>query len=76
MMINNEFDQLENIQVYCERLSRKNNSTLFRLEKFTGLKLLQEEELREIREIILSVSGEISRLPSKLACGCDCDKKL
>ncbi|TPG68905.1 hypothetical protein EEL31_10430 [Brevibacillus laterosporus] len=76
MMINNEFNQLEDIRVYCERLGRKNNSNLFRLERFTGLKLLQEEELKEIREIILSVSGEISRLPSKLTCGCDCDKKL
>ncbi|MGG0808192.1 hypothetical protein ABE144_11250 [Brevibacillus laterosporus] len=76
MMIKNEFNQLENFHVYCERLSRKNNSNLYRLEKFTGLKLLQEEELKEIRDVILSVSGEISRLPSKISLGCDCNKEL
>ncbi|MBG9776196.1 hypothetical protein ABD71_25095 [Brevibacillus laterosporus] len=76
MMIKNEYDQSEDFQVYCERLSRKNNSTLYRLEKYTGLKLLQKEELKEIRDVILSVSGEISRLPSKISLGCGCNKKL
>lgn len=56
----NEF--IEPIQVYCEKISRKNNSILYKLEEHLGVKLLSDESLKEIRSIILSTSADINRM--------------
>ncbi|WP_152545215.1 hypothetical protein [Priestia flexa] len=49
----------------CLRLSKKNNSVLFKLEKYLGKSLMSNEDLIIIRDTILSVSAEISRLPKE-----------
>lgn len=51
------------------RLSKKNNSVLFKLEEFLDKKLISDPSLSEIRDIILSVSGDIVRLENSIVCG-------
>ncbi|AVM24311.1 hypothetical protein [Bacillus pumilus] len=51
------------------RLSKKNNSVLFKLEEFLDKKLIADPSLSEIRDIILSVSGDIVRLENSIVCG-------
>ncbi|MBS4747533.1 hypothetical protein [Bacillus altitudinis] len=51
------------------RLSKKNNSVLFKLEEFLDKKLIADTSLSEIRDIILSVSGDIVRLENSIVCG-------
>jgi hypothetical protein len=55
--------EYESLAVYCQKISKKNNSLLYHLEKYLGKKLLSDNELTEIRDLILTVSGDISRLP-------------
>ena len=55
--------EFESLAVYCQKISKKNNSLLYRLENYLGKKLLSDNELSEIRDLILTVSGDISRLP-------------
>lgn len=60
----------EPLQSYCARLSKRNNSILYQLETYLNVKLLNgNPELAEIRETILNVSGEISKLSERLIVG-------
>lgn len=61
---------LETIYSYCSRLSKKNNSVLYKLESYLQKKLLDEPELAEIRDILLTVSADISKLNNNLHIEC------
>jgi hypothetical protein len=58
--------ELESLYGYCSKLSKRNNAILYRLESFLGKKLLEEPELADIRDIVLTVSADISKLSSHL----------
>lgn len=64
--IHQEGMELESVYSYCSRLSKRNNSILYLLESYLNKKLLDEPELAEIRDIILTVSADISKLHSIL----------
>lgn len=66
---------IEELDVFCSRLSNRNISTLYMLEKYLNKSLLSEKELIEIRKIILDVSGYISRIPNQIVYG-DEDERL
>lgn len=51
---------------YCEKIGKKNNSVLFKLERYLGIKLLSNDELKEIRDTVLDVSADITRLPTNI----------
>jgi hypothetical protein len=59
-------DELESLYSYCSRLSKKNNSVLYLLESYLGKKLLEEPQLAEIRDILLTVSADITKINSHL----------
>lgn len=63
--------QEESIQVYCNRLAKKNNSVLYMLEEYLSKKMLEDKKLAEIRDVILTVSAEITKIPSRFGCGDD-----
>lgn len=63
--INNEFED-ESIYSYCSKLSKRNNAILYLLESYLNRKLLSDNELAEIRNVVLTVSADIARLPSLL----------
>lgn len=65
----------ESLYGYCSKLSRRNNSVLYLLEKYLNKKLLDDPELAEIRDIVLTVSADISKLHSNLIVGED-DERL
>lgn len=71
MKIKNNFYESgeEDFDSYCNWLKRKNNSVLFLLETYLGRNLNDDEDLKEIRNIILDVSGDISRIPEKVMVG-------
>jgi len=52
----------ENLKGYCLRLSKKNNSILYLLEDYLGKKMLEDQKLSEIRDVILTVSAEILKI--------------
>lgn len=64
LVILNEDETAESLYSYCSRLSKKNNSILYKLEKYLNKKLLEDEALAEIRDIVLTVSADISKLNS------------
>lgn len=61
--------EFETLHSYCSRLGKKNNSLLYRLESYLSKKLLDEPELAEIRDIILTVSADISKIHQIVKCG-------
>lgn len=63
ILVKTSTDELESLEAYCQRISKKNNSLLYLLENYLGKPLSSDDELIEIRGLILTVSGEISRLP-------------
>lgn len=68
------FEEVESIRCeklnsYCTRLSKRNNSILYLLEKYLNKKLLDESDLVSIRDTILTVSAEISRIPEYITLG-------
>lgn len=65
----------ETIESYCQRISRKNNSILYKLEEYLGKKLLTDEDLISIRDTILTVSAEIKKIPENIVVG-DNDERL
>ncbi|MGK4040945.1 hypothetical protein AB0Y20_01490 [Heyndrickxia oleronia] len=67
--------EFESLYSYCSRLSKKNNSVLYLLESYLNKKLPTEPELVEIRDVLLTVSADISKLNSHLVieCGDDCE---
>lgn len=58
--------QFVSLKGYCERVSKRNNSILYKLEKYLGIKMLSKEELKEVRNIILDTSADVSRLPENI----------
>ena len=52
----------EPLDSYCRKLSKKNNAILYKLENYIGKPLLSDEQLSEIRDIILTVSADIDRM--------------
>jgi len=56
----------EDLNAYCRKLSKKNNSILYKLEDYLGVQLASDSSLMEIRDIILTVSAELSRIPSNI----------
>ncbi|MGG2091245.1 hypothetical protein AB1283_00580 [Bacillus sp. S13(2024)] len=56
-------ETFESIESYCVRVGKKNNSVLYKLENYLGKKLLSDEALIEIRDIILTVSAEVTNIP-------------
>lgn len=62
-------ESCESLYSYCSRLSKKNNSILYKLETYLSKKLLDEPELAEIRDIILTVSADVTKLQSIVICG-------
>jgi hypothetical protein len=56
----------ETLEVFCQKISKRNNSVLYRLEKYLNDKMLSNDDLREIRNIILDVSASINRLPETI----------
>lgn len=62
---------------YCLLLSKKNNSILYKLEDYLGSKLLDDERLETIRDLLLTVSADIKRLPKEVKCEkSDCCERL
>lgn len=59
-------EELEGLYSYCSRLSKRNNSVLYLLENYVGKKLLEDEKLAEIRDILLTVSADITKINSLL----------
>lgn len=68
--------KLEDLDVFCNKLCKRNNSVLFKLEKYLNKKLLSDPELTEIRDTILTVSGELSRLRDNLVTDGDSNEGL
>lgn len=64
-----------NLKNYCLRLSKKNNSILYLLENYLGKSMLEDERLSEIRNIILTVSANIAKIPEQIKVG-DSDERL
>lgn len=64
-----------NLKNYCLRLSKKNNSILYLLENYLGKSMLEDERLSEIRDIILTVSANIAKIPEQIKVG-DSDERL
>lgn len=56
----------EDLFTYCRKLSKKNNSVLYKLEEYLGVQLASDVKLMEIRDILLTVSADISRIPSNI----------
>ncbi|QJI52499.1 hypothetical protein [Psychrobacillus phage Perkons] len=67
--------EYETLYSYCSKLSKRNNSILYLLEKYLNKKLLDESELTKIRDIVLTVSADISKLNTNLLVG-DEDEEL
>ena len=65
VLVKNQND-IEKITVYCERISKKNNSILYKLEDYLGEKLLSNDKLKDIRDCILSISADIKSIPEKV----------
>lgn len=58
--------ELESLENYCMRLSKKNNSVLYKLENYLNKKMLEDVSLIEIRDLILTVSADIARLSERI----------
>ncbi|SNZ09943.1 hypothetical protein SAMN05421503_1430 [Terribacillus aidingensis] len=59
----------ESLYLFCSRLSKKNNGVLFKLEEYLNKPLLSDPALAEIRDTILTVSAEITKINDQLKCG-------
>lgn len=58
-----EEEVVESLEEYCNKLSKRNNSVLFKIEEYLGKKLLSDDDLMEIRSFILSNSMSIKTIP-------------
>lgn len=68
-ILNNDEYTTEALNIFCSRLSKRNISILFLLENYLNKSLLSDADLAEIRRVILSVSGEIERIPNRITVG-------
>jgi hypothetical protein len=62
-------NEVEPLSSFCKKLSKRNNSILYKLEEYLDKKLLTDEQLVEIRDTILTVSADINKIPSQMVCG-------
>lgn len=62
----NGIEEYESLYSYCSKLSKRNNSVLYLLESYLDKKMLDEPELAEIRDILLTVSADITKIYSHL----------
>jgi hypothetical protein len=70
-------DESESLYSYCSRLSKRNNSVLYLLESYLNKKLLDEPQLAEIRDVLLTVSADITKINSHIHVDCgDNDEQL
>lgn len=53
----------------CFKLSKRNNSVLYKIETYFNVRMSEDEELSDIRNDILTVSAEINRLPDDFGDG-------
>lgn len=74
-ILNNDEYVTEALDIFCSRLSKRNISVLFLLENYLNKSLLSDSDLAEIRRVVLSVSGEIERIPNRMILG-DVDERL
>lgn len=74
-ILNNDEYVTEALDIFCSRLSKRNISVLFLLENYLNKSLLSDSDLAEIRRVVLSVSGEIERIPNRMILG-DNDERL
>lgn len=74
-ILNNDKYVTEALDIFCSRLSKRNISVLFLLENYLNKSLLSDSDLAEIRRVVLSVSGEIERIPNRMILG-DVDERL
>lgn len=51
---------------YLKFLAKKNNATLHMIEEYVGIPLDSDEKLMKIKNNILDVSGNISRIPYQI----------
>lgn len=68
--------EYEKLDDYCKRISKKNNASLYHLEKFLGMKLNDNEQLSALRNTILDTSGDISRLADSIVIVSDDNERL
>ncbi|MED1863233.1 hypothetical protein P4V41_07175 [Fictibacillus nanhaiensis] len=59
----------ESLESYCKRLGKRNNSLLYKLENYLGKKLMSDDELIEIRDLVLTMSADISKLSTLIVVG-------
>lgn len=59
------------LKEYCILLSKRNQVVLHKLEAYLGTGLKENNSLREIRSLILSVSGDIERLSENVSLDVD-----
>jgi hypothetical protein len=69
-------NELESLYSYCSRLSKKNNSVLYLLESYLEKKLLDDPQLADIRDILLTVSADITKISSLLHVSGEKDEEL
>lgn len=69
-------ETFESLNYYCSRISKKNNSVLYMLEDYLNKKLLDDPKLSEIRDVLLTVSADISKLVNIIHIESDCDERL
>jgi hypothetical protein len=62
-------ESFETLDSYCKRLGKRNNSLLYRLENYLGKKLMSDDELIEIRDLVLTMSADISKLSTLIVVG-------
>lgn len=65
----NGIETYESLDTYCKRISKKNNSILYKLEHYLNKKMLEDDELMGIRDIILTVSADVSKISSIVVVG-------
>ncbi|KON87344.1 hypothetical protein AF332_11245 [Sporosarcina globispora] len=69
-IVNPHSKELESLYTHCSRLSKRNNSVLYLLESYLDKKLLDDPQLAEIRDILLTVSADITKLTNHLHIEC------
>lgn len=61
--------EYELLSEYCQKLSKKNNSILYKLEEYLDKKMLSDDTLTEIRDCVLTVSADIRKLNNNIKFG-------
>lgn len=51
---------------YCEKISGRNNHVLYKIESYLNKKMSSNDDLKEIRKIILDVSADVSRISENI----------